>query len=146
MQKVSTSSIPLKHQLHQKKLKKKITDKCNNKPQKIQKKKREKTYRVLACWISASSTLRESLKDFLTDPIYISLLQNLQDQAIGSSLWIKTLKIFLVFSSPKPCFFSFFGGGVGSSQRSFFFFYSVLESEAIDREGTRGLESGMSWS
>lgn len=74
MQKVSTSSIPLKHQLHQKKLKKKITDKCNNKPQKIQKKKREKTYRVLACWISASSTLRESLKDFLTDPIYISLL------------------------------------------------------------------------
>jgi hypothetical protein len=86
------------------------------------------------------------LKDFLTDPIYISLLQNLQDQAIGFSLRVKTLKIFLVFSSPKPPSFSFFGGGVGSSQRSFFFYYSVLESEAIDREGTRGLESGMSWS
>lgn len=146
MQKVSTSSIPLKHQLHQKKFKKKSQTNVTTNPRKSRRKRERTTYRVLACWISASSTLRESLKDFLTDPIYISLLQNLQDQAIGSSLWIKTLKIFLVFSSPKPCFFSFFGGGVGSSQRSFFFFYSVLESEAIDREGTRGLESGMSWS
>lgn len=35
---------------------------------------KEKTYRVLACWISASSAFRESLKDFLISLPQISFL------------------------------------------------------------------------
>ena len=49
------------------------------KNQKKKKKQRTKwtenyldTYRVLACWRSASSTLRESLKDFRMEAMYIS--------------------------------------------------------------------------
>jgi hypothetical protein len=83
----------------------------------------------------------ESLKDFVIDPIYISLIKNLQ--ATGFSLSAKNPENCSSFVSTKTSFSSC-GGGVGSSQRSFF--YSVLEREAIDREKTRGLESGMSWS
>lgn len=45
-----------------------------------------KTYRVLACWISASSALSESLKDFLITPILYSHSTTKQNKSLFHSV------------------------------------------------------------
>jgi hypothetical protein len=47
---------------------------------KIEERERERTNRVLACWISASRSFKESLKDLRMEATYIALLRKHQKE------------------------------------------------------------------
>jgi len=108
MQKVSTSSIPLKHQLHQKKLKKKITDKCNNKPQKIQKKKRENNLQSISMLNISFKHFKRVLERFSHRP-YIHISSSKPPRSSNRILSLdKNPENFSCFLFTKTLFLFFF--------------------------------------